>query len=94
MWGGHRHYVGATSRHPHTRFWEHEKGRGCRTTKYAVRAGVQLDLACIWTEASWKFEKVVKRYTNKWYYCPFCQDEMREARLNVKPRQKRKNIRS
>jgi predicted GIY-YIG superfamily endonuclease len=69
---GKRHYIGMTRKTAWQRFHEHEIGRGCKSTKRAVKAGSKLTLICEWYGVSFRFEEYVKRKFRPAQHCPIC----------------------
>jgi hypothetical protein len=66
-----KHYIGATERRVVERLGEHRMGIGGRTTRLAVEAGCKLELARIWENVPWSFERELKGRGAK-ELCPIC----------------------
>jgi len=67
------HYLGVTrgGRSVALRWIEHNEGRGAKLTRYARRAGCQLILARIWTNAQFASERKLKGRSLA-PLCPIC----------------------
>lgn len=75
-----RHYIGITRVDRfEKRLREHANGRGSRLTSAAIKRGVRLYLAHLWSSCDPNLERRIKRRAPAKHYCSYC-------RLNLTPR--------
>lgn len=66
-----QHYLGFAN-HLDARIEHHRNGTGANLTKYAVRAGCELQLARVWDHATRKTERKLKNNRHNSRMCPIC----------------------
>jgi predicted GIY-YIG superfamily endonuclease len=69
--GRFKHYLGYTTNLAQ-RWGDHKAGRGSRLTKAAVRQGIRMTLARLWSNGSKHLEIELKRANNFKRHCPIC----------------------
>lgn len=68
-----KHYIGCSDEiDPCIRLAYHKKGNGAKILHALNKIGIEYDIVRIWPNASWTFEKELKRYKNSWRLCPIC----------------------
>lgn len=71
-----RHYIGVTKRDDlDKRINEHRAGRGAVLVRFAVRAGIKIEVARIWCDATFGFEVTLKKRGGAARMCPLCKAE-------------------
>lgn len=74
--GRKRHYIGfCHDSHPAKRIAQHRAGRGSADTKRALKMGIVIEVAAIWSgpTANEKFERFLKDGMDTSSWCPLCR---------------------
>ena len=66
-----RHYVGFAT-YLDARIEHHRKGTGANLTKYASRAGCEMQVARVWEDATRATERKIKQSRHHSRLCPIC----------------------
>lgn len=66
-----RHYLGYTANLAQ-RWGDHQAGHGSELTKAAVRQGIKMRLARVWSNGSYELERGLKRANHFKRHCPIC----------------------